>query len=269
MNTQKNTTALSPEEMLKMENDLLKAKLTAEFGMKHSDSKLDSEMENQWLNYVYDFEKAWKDAGTISIYDFLGKPEFKPFNQINSNDVSSELDRLNEIMIKNNIVLDTLSEYDDETIYKFITEEFFNMETDNMRIEDMNHCFIYEEFHPNHEYDLKNQTTDFLYSMLERKWSPEFDKYSLDNKVEFNNKFYDRDSFMKFISTFQEAYMPLEIVSKEICIVEFDMEKGIGESNGSVSYNGNSKNYSGEWKINFVYEDGFWSISGVKLPNFG
>ena len=269
MNTQKNTTALSPEEKLKMENDLLKAKLTAEFGMKHSDSKLDSEMENQWLNYVYDFEKAWKDAGTISIYDFLGKPEFKPFNQINSNDVSSELDRLNEIMIKNNIVLDTLSEYDDETIYKFITEEFFNMETDNMRIEGMNHCFIYEEFHPNHEFDLKSSVDDFIHALFEKRWDKEFSKFILHEKIKFRNNVYERDTFADNIINFQDAYVDAEIISKEILNTEFDTEKGEAEVKGFISYIANSENHSGDFRIRFIYEYGIWLINGVMFPNFG
>lgn len=269
MNVEKDLPELSPEEKLEMENSLLKARLSAEFGMKHSDSKLDAEMENQWLNYIYEFEKSWKDAGRISIYDFLGKPEFKTFKELKENEISAELDRLYDIMNKNNIVLDTLCDYEEEKIYKFITEEFFKMETDNMRISGMNHCFIYEDFHPNHEYDLRNHTLDFIYSIFERKWNCEFDKYNLDCNVEFNKKFIDRDSFMKFIRAFQEANLPMEIISKEISKVEYDLEKGNAEVSGSIYYRGNSKNYKGELNIKFNYEDGFWSVNGIKLPNFG
>ena len=72
MKPQKNLPVLTPEENLKFENDLLKAKLTAEFGMKESDtSKLDSEMENQWLKYIYEFENSYKDAKRISLYEFI------------------------------------------------------------------------------------------------------------------------------------------------------------------------------------------------------
>lgn len=269
MKKEKNLPDLTPDEKLKTENNLLKAKLTAEFGMKHSESEIDSELENQWLNHIYNFEKSYKDAGTVSIYEFLGKPEYKSVDLLSKKEVETELDRLYEIMNENNVILDTLCEYENEVIYKFITEEFFQVETDNMRIEGMNHCFIYEEFHPNHEYDLRNQTSDFVFSMFENKWNSDFDKYTLADNVEFNSKFYDRDSFMKFILTFQDAYKPLETISKKISKVEFDLEKGKGEVCGSISYYGNSKNYAGEFKIKFVFEDAFWIINGVKLPNFG
>ncbi|MBK6536623.1 MAG: hypothetical protein IPG09_02205 [Ignavibacteria bacterium] len=44
-------------------------------------------------------------------------------------------------MEENGIVLDTLCDYEDEVIYKFITEELFREETNNIRIEGMRHCF--------------------------------------------------------------------------------------------------------------------------------
>ncbi len=46
---------LSPEEKLKTENELLKKKLTAEFGTQDHGSSLDPELENEWLKYIYHF----------------------------------------------------------------------------------------------------------------------------------------------------------------------------------------------------------------------
>jgi len=43
--------------------------------------------------------------------------------------------------------------YAPSVIYKFITEELFDHEMDDIMLPGFVHHFIYEEFHPNHEYD--------------------------------------------------------------------------------------------------------------------
>lgn len=45
--------------------------------------------------------------------------------------------------------LDFLCDVDDAEAYRFITEELMDEEIDDIRIEGLRHCFIYEEFHPN------------------------------------------------------------------------------------------------------------------------
>ena len=53
---------LNPDEQVKAENEILKLKLELEYGMNQSDtSALSAETENQWLNYIYNFEQQSKD----------------------------------------------------------------------------------------------------------------------------------------------------------------------------------------------------------------
>ena len=269
MNVNEKYPDFSPGEKLKMENDILKAKLSAEFRMSKTDSELDAEIENKWLNYIYDFETKSKDACSISVYEFINKPEFKTMDKLNKEEISSELDRLLGIMDENGVTLDTLCEYEDDVIYKFITEELFQEETDNIRIAGMRHCFIYEEFHPNHEYDLKNSAEDFIQELFEKRWEKEFSLFSLHEKIEFGNKVYERDAFAENIINFQDAYGDTKIISKEILITEFDTEKGEAEVKGYISYSANSENHSGEFRIRFKYEYSSWLISAVMFPNFG
>jgi len=269
MNVNEKFPELSPGEKLKMDNDILKAKLSAEFGMSKTESVLDDEIENQWLNYIYNFETMSKDAGSISVYEFINKPEFKTIDKLNKEEISSELDRLFKIMEENGIALDTLCDYDDEVIYKFITEELFREETNNIRIEGMRHCFIYEEFHPNHEFDLKSSVDDFIHALFEKRWDKEFSKFILHEKIKFRNNVYERDTFADNIINFQDAYVDAEIISKEILNTEFDTEKGEAEVKGFISYIANSENHSGDFRIRFIYEYGIWLINGVMFPNFG
>lgn len=79
---------LTGRENLKAENDLLKIKLTAEFGMKDMKSGLPDELENEWLNYIYDFEKLQKDAKEISVYERLGNPKCKKISVMSDEEVN-------------------------------------------------------------------------------------------------------------------------------------------------------------------------------------
>ncbi len=51
MKTKKNSQSNQVTD-LNFENDVIKAKLTAEFGMKKLNSDLNPEVENEWLNYI-------------------------------------------------------------------------------------------------------------------------------------------------------------------------------------------------------------------------
>src|SRR5262245_9275457 len=125
MKTNDELPELSNDEKLKAENELLKMKLTAEFGMKDSKFDLPPEIENKWLNHIYDFETLYKNAKMVKIYDFIGRPEFKKNEELAKEKLGEELDRVYETLINNDVKVDFLADYDNETIYKFITEELF------------------------------------------------------------------------------------------------------------------------------------------------
>ncbi len=66
MEANKKTSPEIKETDFKSENDLIKSKLTEEFGMKDMQSGLDPESENEWLNYIYEWEKQFAEKKTIS-----------------------------------------------------------------------------------------------------------------------------------------------------------------------------------------------------------
>jgi hypothetical protein len=272
MNPQKKLPVLKPEENLKFENDILKAKLTAEFGMKESDSsRLDAEMENQWLNYIYDFENTCKNAGRITIYEFIGKPEFRSLGneKLSVSETEAELDRILDVMAENGIMLDVLCDYEneEELIYKFITEEFFPYEIDNIRIEGMNHCFTYEEFHANHKYDLTNDSEFLLDNIFGKEWYVQFSAACLACDIEYDSKNYSSEAFGKLVMDFQKSGKSYKLKSKEVKEVEFDLEKGIANLKGIISYTIDLKNLSGEFEFDFIFNDyGYWNICKIVLP---
>ncbi len=266
---------MQTKDELNAENLLLKLKLEMEHGMIMSDtSKLDPETENQWLSNIHEFEKQFEAAKQIKVYDLIGRPDFKPYNELTEKETDHELTRLLNILQESQISLSCICEYENETIYRFLTEEFFDHEVDNIMIEGMIHHFIYEEFHPNHDYDLRRSVTEFIDNVLQKKWNPEFDHYGFATSVTFRGKEYDRLSISKIIQTFQETFHPINMNVQSIEHVEIDLENQFASVRLQLSYSsqadkGKVLTYTGNSFISFKMEYDYWNISHFQLPGFG
>lgn len=130
---------------LKTENELLKKKLTEEFGMKHSESGLDPFLENQWLRHILEFETTYASAKKMKVYEIIGKPDFKKADSLSRTEIKMELDQITDLLAKKNIQIENTTGQDPEKVYRFITEEIFEKITQNLNIEGLNLCFVYEE----------------------------------------------------------------------------------------------------------------------------
>jgi len=135
-------------EKLRVENELKKMKMMLEHGGMFSeppgDKTLHPLIENEFLKSVEAFENAYQDAERVLLYDFIKCPDFIPVNDIPDSRLSAELERIMNILNKNGIQIDTICEVEEREIYRFVTEELFRHEMDNMRIPGMMNCFIYE-----------------------------------------------------------------------------------------------------------------------------
>lgn len=261
-------------ENLKFENELLKVKLKTEFGMSDHVSSLDLQAENEWLKYIYEFEKLHMEGKRIKIYDLIGKPDYKKASDLNKEEVSAELEKLFRILIENDICLDMLCEYEDEVIYKFITEELFEEETDDIKIEGLKHCFIYEEFHPNHEYDLRKETEIFFEAVITRNWDENFDSHRLHDKIFINGKMLSIKDFNEMINKFQERNYLFTKHKTDICSINFNLDEKSAEVKGNVLMYIQSgaeicKEIKNDFHMEFIFDEfGFWVISGIKFPVF-
>jgi hypothetical protein len=262
---------------LRVENELKQLNLEMEYGAVFGGSSdLPLDMESQFLDYVTAFESQYKDVKPTTIYTFLGQPEFKPIEGLNSQEIENELDRLFAIMHANNLNLAVLCDYPPETIYRFITEEFFVEPISDMRIEGMNHNFIYEEFHPNDEYDLKEGVRHFFTTMMNLK--SDFKMYFLAPfMATIDNEIVEKGVYEKRIELFRSKYKKLKI--NELKIVEVEV-KDVGEArkfagvefyldyNGVLKTNNETQQIRGRGYLNFVNEDDYWVISRIVFRGF-
>ena len=271
MEANKNTSQEIKEAEFKSENDLIKSKLTEKFGMKDMQSGLDPESENEWLNYIYEWEKQFAERKRISVFDRLGKPEFIKHDKLRADEVTIELDRLLDLMHENSLALDSICEYDDRIIYKFLTEELFQEDINDIRIEGMFTSFIYEEFHPNHEYDIRELTNDFFDNILAENWNDGRAKFQLADKIQYNGQSFEKNDLVKELHSFREEVHPAKLELLEFSNLEFDIEKKTGTVEGGISFsvleNGKpDAHVSAFFKLNLSYNDYYWEICGLNFP---
>ncbi len=263
-----------PEDELKAENELLKLKLELEHGMKDMGaSGLSSEAENQWLNYIYNFEKLHKNAKRIKVFEALGQPHYIKPEALSKAEVGKELERILNIMEEKNIALSWSGDYEDIVIYKFITEELFEQEMDDIFMPGMVSQFIYEEFHPNHDDDLRRYTHELIEALFKKKWDRKYSIWEFHKTISFKGKEYDCEGISDPIIDFQEAYHNFQIRKTEIEEVDFDLERAVAMVRGRILYTAYSENenrdFDGKFVVNFILDYDCWCISGFSFPGFG
>lgn len=256
------------------ENNLLKVKLQLEYGMQMENlSTLSPDVENQWLKSVYAFEQQFKEARRIKLYDRIGRPKFRKWDTLSPAETSSELERLRVLMENHGVELDCICKYDDAIIYKFLTEELFDHEMDDMHVPGMTYHLIYEEFHPNHDYDLRGQAEHFIKGIFSRHWDEEFDNHILAREVLLADRNFNRAGISAAIITFQEAHQPLVIENFDIDQVVIDAGLKNAAVTGSISVSGmrlpdDAIRYEGRCTVNFVRDNDYWYIREFCIPGF-
>jgi len=264
---------LTSRENLKAENELLKIKLKSEFEMKDMKSGLPDELENEWLNNIYEFEKLYQDAKEISVYERLGKPEYKKISCMSDEEVTFELNRLQNMMDQNSLSLNFLCEYNDNSKYEFITEELFAEIIDDIRIEGMRTTFIYEEFHQNHEYDIKEAVNRFFnFFLLQEINEDHIGFIYLNKEIKFKDKTISKEDYIEILICFREEIKPAGVELIEFYSTTFDLEKKHGSVSGEISYSVletglPTAHVSDIFKIDLVLDEySYWLINGISFP---
>ena len=113
--------------------------LREEFGMIHdyTDPRLSPEAQNDFLDYILEFERQFENAQRISVRERIGNPTIKPVEEIPLYVLEEAVDELLELLFEHGIVVDFMGEWDDLAAYCFITEKLLEEEMYDIRIEGM------------------------------------------------------------------------------------------------------------------------------------
>ncbi|GBD92292.1 hypothetical protein BMS3Abin04_03027 [bacterium BMS3Abin04] len=248
---------------LNEENKKKKKELKEKFGgdfHKPDDSKLTPELENEFLNYVQQFEEQAASTEYLKVIEYLGNPVFKKLEAVNQIDLSEEIEKVMQIYNTNNINIHVVENDDvtDEEFYKFITEELPEHVMQNMRIEGMNTNYIYEEFHPNDKLDSKDTIEHLIYDFLNNS---EYKDLHIANEkpLSIAGKIVSKEKFIKSFAALFEDVDKL-IVREEVLFNKIEItDKSKVEADLILRYKqkSTSSEKSGGKEINKIFSFAF------------
>jgi hypothetical protein len=221
------------KDKLSIENEIMKIKLQMQFGddfMMKTNGSLPPEIENQFLKQIMAYEENHdENAEGITVFERIGKPDFKKVDELNADEISMELIKLNKLMESKGIMLNICDgPYDDAVIYKFITEELFLENVQKEFVENSMCNFIYEEFHVNDKAEITKNTVQFMEHWFAREFTEH--SYELANPmITAEGKVMPLPEVFKKMSLFFEAFEDFKNHKFMIGEVSFELH---GEDSG-------------------------------------
>ncbi len=269
-----------PQQNLRIENELLKIKLKAQFGEAFQmgmGEDIPPEIENQFLKNVLAFEEAHINTEYTTVYERIGKPAYKPASELTKEEMKEACAALLALMEEQHIALDFCDgPYDDETVYRFITEEFFEHEVEKNPVDGMSSCFIYEEFHPNHKADIAKRAHEFLQNFF----TGSFNEHSIelaDDIITPDGRQLTKEALLKKMHLFFDAYESFANDAWTTPMVDYKPQeeegRGMGFAEGLCKYDALLDNkeilhFEGPYKIYMGMQYGLWQVFYFVLPGF-
>ncbi|MEO5892772.1 MAG: hypothetical protein ABIQ31_21160 [Ferruginibacter sp.] len=268
------------QENLRIENEFLKIKLKAQYGDAFemgSSEDMPPDIENQFLKSMMAFEDEYANAEYTTVYERIGKPFCKQAVEMTKPEMSAAIKEITKLLLKNEIAFHISDgPYPDELIYRFITEELFEVKVEKRPIAGMSTNFIYEEFHPNHKADIIKRSHTFLMNWFHREFTEYCTELSWHCITEDGTQL-TREDIIGKMNIFFHAFHEFRDDAYNIDNVSFELQdadaKGMGFAEGMLKYdaimdNGEIIHYKGPYKLYMQMEDNWWSIFYFVMPGF-
>lgn len=261
----------NPEE-LSTENELMKLKMMAEFGGDVIGGEgIPPEIENMFLKQIINFHKNHDHSKHVSIYKYIGEPEYNHVNDLSEKEIEKELKRLVKLMAKKGVGLSALSGPPKREIYRFITEELFKHEIEDVKMKGWVNQFIYEDFHPNPEYDVSMAADSFLQVVFDKRlpFYPEQFSEEMKDHIGLST---DPEEIMRNVEKFKERFTQLKLLEVKIEECEIDEDAGTAHVIAEVKYKTQSekgkrfKTETAQAEFNLIKDKekgGWWEINQV------
>jgi len=266
---------LSADERLNAENQFLKLKLLAEHGGQFysvdDNKEIPTELENQFLANVIEFERQFSSGRTVTVFEKIGSPQhFKNVSEIADEEIDQAWENLYKHMTAYGVELSACSpKATPRELYRFTTEELFTHETDDISIPGMVTGFIYDEFHPDPEHDnARTARYDCMQAIFRNEpleWMPLFSK-----EVRFNDHCaLTTDELKDKINRFKDVCDEIELDELNVdsskltdcsCVVR-------GTYSARLTVQNQTTICKGKWEVLFVLDEKFddWSMKNIQI----
>lgn len=252
------------EERLKIENEILKLKIETELGAELQQMQamdIPIELENVFLNQIYNFHQKMLLAKKVSIYNYIGSPDYiLPLEIHTKKEFTRELKRLIRYMRRHGIEFDIVGKQTHEVLYHFLINELFVFEIDDIKTKGSKFLFHYEDFHPNIPLILENLCFELAEVLFSEKEFDEFLKNILGDSIWLNGKEYTKELFIEYIYSIKEFLPEFDTpIESENNIVEIkntmDVEVGLQFKDGIAR----------TMLVGFIQFEKTWRISKIEM----
>lgn len=124
--------------------------------------EIDEEDEEQEvMSHVKEYEKDHK-AKLVNVYQKIGKPKIKTLDELkDEKSLKEEYKNFIILLDNHNIIVHFKNDYPLKEKYRFITDEVFNQDVEDLKKTNIHINFVYEDFHPEKDFDVDDDDEDF------------------------------------------------------------------------------------------------------------
>jgi hypothetical protein len=151
-------------------NEQKRKRLEEKYGARFSfdDSDAPPEIISEWLDTVEEYERQFQGAGKTTVRTYAGNPSYPHPSSLRPGEIPGKLRTLIDHLGAHAIAVHFDRTVPPAEAYRFIVEELFEMEIDDVHIAGMTHSFVYEDFHPDQAACATMFAGHFLYSLFGR-----------------------------------------------------------------------------------------------------
>jgi hypothetical protein len=262
------------EEEQKLDNQVKKLKIELETGAKFftpDGSELPADVEAQFLDNIIAFEEASKNSETKTISEILGNPVLIPEEGLTDEQIHEELTKFYKLLDEKSMGFDVIYETPEREIYQFISTEFLAHEYEMMSIPGMMYNFIYEEFVPNEQEDLRKDSEKIIRVIFEQDF--EYFYVELAEEINHNGKMLPYKEYIKLLNAMHEN-RSLELMGLEVTDIAInpDLENAIVTC--EIKYSSKfieekESLYVDEVIIHFARKFEFWEAKQISISTLG
>lgn len=266
---------ISPDEAIKIENEVIKLKLMLEHGATFSHegnaSLISPETERNFLQYIMDFEQREALAREMSVFEILGCPQhFPDVVDIEEERMGDVLQDILHFMKQKGIQLTVFSpNIPEKEVYRFIREELFEHRMLHIDLPGMVTNFVYDEFYPDHVYENTRtaicECINEILQINEMQWTFQFEQHLSINQY----RHLSIEGFRSRMNIFKRKYKHIEAlnIEKRKCTIDGTNCVVSGWHETCFTTDDEHILKTGTWKVWFRYwqELRIWMIYEIEI----
>jgi len=262
----------TPEELRNAENQVKAMKFDLE-NDSHSfiSSDMPPEMADEFFKMVLEREKALVKAEKISIYEIIGKPKFAPMDLLeNEEEFAREVERLQGLCEDKGILITPPEAMKASGFYRFLIEDFFNHEIENIDEPGLIRPFYYEMFYQDSPEFIGINAQEFIEDLINLE--KPYDGIHLSDECYTETDCITGKEATQKINAFREKYekiIPIGFSPEEMTPKPYGMFFTFGiKWDGILKVSGKKEEFEGLGVCRMGIENRNWMVKGVFMPGF-